>query len=353
MDFNKLIASKDYDFLRTDPHVAGRIGLITLGGSHAYGTNVEGSDVDIRGFALERQSDLIGFSNFEQLVNEKTDTVIYGFNKLIHLLLDCNPNIIEILGCKPEHYFAMSKIGKMLLDERHSFLSVKAANSFGGYATAQLRRLENAIARDKLPQSKKEEHILGSLTRSLEEFEYRYSDFPAGSVKLFIDKSERPERETEVFIEANFDKYPVRDFNIMLNTLSTVVGNYDKLNGRNHKKDEAHLNKHAMHLVRLYLMCFDILEKEKIVTYREKDRDFLLSIRNGYFMNEDGTYRQEFFDMISDYEKRLKYDKENTSLPSKPKQKQIEEFVVEINRMIVDQSEAWLFTPVSASEIIV
>ena len=46
-----------------------------------------------------------------------------------------------------------------------------------------------------------------------------------------------------------------------------------------------------MHLVRLYLMCLDILEKQEICTYRENDRDFLLSIRNGMFQNEDGTQK--------------------------------------------------------------
>lgn len=345
MDINSLINKNEYDFLRTDPHVAGRIGFLTLGGSHAYGTNVEGSDVDVRGFALERQSDLIGFSGFEQLVNEKTDTVIYGFNKLVSLLLNCNPNVIELLGCKPEHYFVMTPVGQELLNNRKLFLSQKAVNSFGGYATAQLRRLENAIARDALPQAKREEHILSSLTRSFEDFQFRYGDFPAGSASLFTDKSEREGMDTEVFIRLNVDKYPVRDFNIMLNTLSSVVSNYEKLNGRNRKKDDAHLNKHAMHLVRLYLMCFDILEKEEIVTYREKERAFLLDIRRGLFMNDDGTYRQDFFDLISEYDKRLAYDKKNTSLPQKPDMKKIEEFVILINRIIVDGNEAWLIEP--------
>ena len=118
----------------------------------------------------------------------------------------------------------------------------------------------------------------------------------------------------------------------MLNTLSSVVGNYEKLNHRNHKKDMNHLNKHAMHLVRLYLMCLDILEKEEICTYRDSDRDFLLGIRNGAFQNEDGTYRPEFFELVSDYEERLSYAKKNTSLPKSPDMKQIEEFVVAVNR---------------------
>ena len=117
-----LISSESYDFLRENPHVKDKIIFLTLGGSHAYGTNVETSDVDIRGCALNSPSDLIGLSNFEQLVNSQTDTTVYSFNKLISLLLNCNPNTIELLGCKPEHYFVMTYIGKELINARKMFL---------------------------------------------------------------------------------------------------------------------------------------------------------------------------------------------------------------------------------------
>ena len=40
----ELVASPDYDFLCTNPHLGERIMFLTLGGSHAYGTNVETSD---------------------------------------------------------------------------------------------------------------------------------------------------------------------------------------------------------------------------------------------------------------------------------------------------------------------
>lgn len=122
----------------------------------------------------------------------------------------------------------------------------------------------------------------------------------------------------------------------MINDMTNIIGNYEKLNGRNKKKDEASLNKHAMHLVRLYLMCFDILEKEEINTYRETDHDLLMSIRNGKFMQEDGTYKQEFFDMVNKLEKRLQYDKENTSLPKVPDIKIVEDFVMDVNRKAID-----------------
>lgn len=54
----------------------------------------------------------------------------------------------------------MSDLGKELIENQQLFLSKKAIKSFGGYASAQLRRLQNAIARDSLPQTEKEKHTV-------------------------------------------------------------------------------------------------------------------------------------------------------------------------------------------------
>ena len=303
----EMVSGSEYDFLRTNEHLRNRIIFLTLGGSYSYGTNVETSDVDVRGCALNSRSDLLGLTNFEQLVNTATDTTVYSFNKLINLLLNCNPNTIEMLGCKPEHYFLITDIGQEMIDNRKLFLSRRAVHSFGGYANQQLRRLENALARDKLSQERKEEHILKLMQSAVKAFESRYTSFENGSMVLYTAESPREDFDREIFADIHIDKYPVREFNSVMNDLTNVIGTYEKLNHRNHKKDDAHLNKHAMHLIRLYLMCLDILEKEDIVTYRENDHDLLMSIRSGAFQLEDGTYRQEFFDMVNEFEKRLSY----------------------------------------------
>lgn len=332
----EMVNGSSYDFLRTNEHLGNHIIFLTLGGSYSYGTNVETSDVDVRGCALNRPSDMLGLSNFEQVVNTETDTTVYAFNKLISLLLNCNPNTIEMLGCKSEHYFMLTDVGREMIENRKLFLSRRAVHSFGGYANQQLRRLENALARDRLSQERKEEHILKSMQSAVKSFESRYTAFDKGSLVLFTAASEREELDSEVFANIHLEKYPVREFNSIMNKLTSIVSAYEKLNHRNHKKDDAHLNKHAMHLIRLYLMCLDILEKEDIVTYREKDRDLLLSIRSGEYQLEDGSYRPEFFEMVNEFEKRLNYAKENTSLPDHPNMKRIEEFVMSVNRRSLD-----------------
>ena len=337
-DIKLLINSEKYEFLHTNPHLSNKIVFLTLGGSYAYGTNVDTSDIDIRGCALNSINDILGLSNFEQVVNTETDTTIYSFNKLINLLLNCNPNTIELLGCRPEQYFVITDIGKEMLDNHKMFLSQRVVKSFGGYATAQLRRLENAIARNALPQDKKEEHIRKSMESSLQQFKNNYQDFNEGSIRLYTGKSRRDDMDTEILVDINLHGFPARQFNCVMNDMTGVLGTYEHLNKRNRKKDAAHLNKHAMHLIRLYLMCLDILEKEEINTYRENERDFLLSIRNGAFQNNDGTYKKEFFDIVSEYEKRMEYAKKNTSLPVQPNMKIIEDFVISVNRRTIDES---------------
>ena len=173
-EIRSAVEGHEYDFLRNNEHLGNRIIFLTLGGSHAYGTNVEGSDVDLRGCAMNSRSDLIGLTNFEQVVNNETDTTVYSFNKLVSLLLNCNPNVIEMLGSKPEHYIIDSGIGKKMRENRKLFLSKRAVASFGGYANQQLRRLENAIARDRLPQGKREEYMKRSMENSVAAFEKKY-----------------------------------------------------------------------------------------------------------------------------------------------------------------------------------
>ena len=332
----EIISGKEYEFIRTNEHLKDKLIFLVFGGSHAYGTSTPTSDIDIRGCTFNNKADLIGMSNFEQVVETETDTTIYSFTKLVTLLLNTNPNTIEMLGCKPEHYIIFNPVAQEMIDNRRMFLSRKAAVSFGSYATQQLRRLENAVARDALMQSEKEKHILNSVKSAMMSFNDRYEIFPEGAIEIYIDKSDKEDLDSEIFIDVSLKKYPLRDYRSLWAEMNEVIKTYGKLNHRNNKKDELHLNKHAMHLMRLYLMAIDLFEKEEIITYRVDDLDLLLSIRNGKYMNADGTYQKEFFELVNEYEKRLEYAVKNSSLPAQPDYKCIEEFVMSVNERVVN-----------------
>ena len=74
---------------------------------------------------------MIGMTSYDQYTDKNTDTVIYAFNKIIRLLLECNPNTCELLGLNEEHYLYLSPIGRELLANRRVFLSRRAIQSFG------------------------------------------------------------------------------------------------------------------------------------------------------------------------------------------------------------------------------
>lgn len=316
--------SEEYEFLRKDPHLGNNILILTTAGSIAYGTNVDTSDIDVRGVCLETKQDIMGLSSFEQFEDRTTDTVIYGLKKFIALCLNCNPNVLEILGTKPEHLLCLTKQGELLRDNADLFLSRRAIQSFGNYATAQLRRLQNALARDNYPQAEKEQHILNSILGQMDHLKRTYKNFTDSEISLYIDESARAEMDTEIFIDINLKHYPLRDFKNIYSDMNNIVKDYSKLNHRNSKKDELHLNKHAMHLIRLLVTGTEILEGKGINTYREKERSFFLDIRSGKY-----SY-QEIFEMLDEYEQQFKAAAINTCLPEEPDYKRIEDLMLEI-----------------------
>lgn len=202
-----LLKSKAYGFIQSDKHLGRHVILLGLAGSYSYGTNNEKSDIDVRGVTLNRKSDLIGLTRFEQYVDTQTDTTIYSFMKMITLLLSCNPNTIELLGLNPEHYLYLHPLGQELIDNAHLFLSKRAIQSFGGYADAQLRRLQNALARDSYPQAEKEQHIFNSVKNAMYDFRKRYEPFENGAIHIYTDKALNPDFDTEIFADTNLTHY--------------------------------------------------------------------------------------------------------------------------------------------------
>jgi len=118
--------------------------FITRHGSHAYGTNLPTSDLDLRGVCIAPKVNYLGFqphNRFEQAEQHEPDFTIFDIRKFFLLACDCNPNVLELLYTDPSDHLVLSPEWERIREKRDSFLSRKAKHTFSGYATAQLKRI--------------------------------------------------------------------------------------------------------------------------------------------------------------------------------------------------------------------
>ncbi len=304
--------------MRINKNLGNNIICLGLGGSHAYGTNIETSDLDIRGIAINHADDLLLGHDFEEVIDRKTDTTVYSMRKAFNLLSKCNPNMVEILGLHNDQIFVTSPAWQKIQQNKDLFLSKRCISTFGGYANAQLRRLETKSARE-LGAAQKEKYILGSIENSGETWAEKYARNKNDKFNIYIDKSDNPDEGEILFVDATISHYPFRDFATAISQYNSIIRDYDKMGTRNSKAIEhGKLGKHMMHLVRLYYMVFDILEKGEINTYREKEHDMLMSIRNGEYLIDKVKPKDEFYRLVDQLQERLERDKATTLLPPDP-----------------------------------
>jgi predicted nucleotidyltransferase len=316
MDMNDLLAKPEYDFIRTNPDLRNVIYLV-MSGSRAYGTDTPDSDTDLRGVLVEPKHRLLGLEPFEQFEELRTDTVIFGLKKFAALLSKANPNTIELLGVDEDCIVIMTVKGELLRSNSGLFLSARVASSFGNYAIAQLRRLQNALYRDSFTEDQKLEHLATTLNARMDHFQRTYSDFGGGKIEL--SSSDRG-----LLFDIDLKDYPVVDFVGIYSEMTSIVRSYNKLNHRNNKKSDKHLYKHAMHLIRLLMTGTDILLGKGIVTRRSEEQALLMEIRDG------GMAFEEVFSLVSEFQKKFHSAASQTQLPYEPDGKAIDDLLIKI-----------------------
>ena len=382
LNIEKIVYSPEYSFLGQEECLKNTL-FVTFGGSIAYGLNTPESDIDIRGVCLNSTQSILGggflqkfdspnaihgVEGFEQYTDPKTDTTIYTLNKFIKLIYKCNPNTIEMLGCKPEHYCIFGP-AKYLLDHSKVFLSKLAYESFAGYARGQFQRLKNAVGKDSNGSFSQTVSLADSISRLNKHLEREYENYRTDMLEILItDNNGEPiyvngvkavaEDMSLLFTDelkivdikgtqfspdlvqlrfnVHFDKLTTSEFSSVTNEINTTLKEFTKTVGhRNKKKDEYHLCKHAMHLLRLYMMGYDILTKEQIITFREDEHDMLMDIKSGsprWFNGKNFT--KEFYDLVSQYEEKLSDAVRHTKLPDVPDTKKVIDILDYYNRKV-------------------
>ena len=135
-----------------------------ISGSRAYGLARAHSDEDIRGiFALPSNGYLSIESPINMVSDERNDIVYYSLRRVMELIKQSNPNIIELLFTPEDCIKFKSPFIEALFQARQEFISLQLYDAFVGFAQTQLKKSRGQNKWVNKPQSpslpKKEDFI--------------------------------------------------------------------------------------------------------------------------------------------------------------------------------------------------
>lgn len=115
-----------------------------VAGSQLYGTATPESDIDIRGVELEDNRYILGLENKEHtVIQSNEDRTIYTLKFFAKLLLENNPNIVELLYVDvfDNNVYYRNEWLQFVQVARLYAMSQKIRQTFAGYALSQLKKI--------------------------------------------------------------------------------------------------------------------------------------------------------------------------------------------------------------------
>lgn len=129
----------NFDKIRND----GRLLYEYIRGSHAYGLNVETSDIDTSGIFVCPSTELLGLpSRYKDMVADaKSDNTWYEIGKFIHMLSTSNPTALESLFIPKDKIIGdIHPLMMPIIENKDKFITQGCFNPIFGYAYAQIKK---------------------------------------------------------------------------------------------------------------------------------------------------------------------------------------------------------------------
>jgi len=140
------------------------VGLLGYAGSMAHGTQDDQTDdIDMMGIFISPLSHYLGLTTIDHAIKVdvmgKYDFCLYEIRKYFKLLLNNNPNVMSLMFLPDNMYLTQKRWGKRIVDSRGLFMSKKLHKSFGGYAWAQIIKMERSCTNQAYQGAKRKERF--------------------------------------------------------------------------------------------------------------------------------------------------------------------------------------------------
>ena len=236
---------------------------------------------------------------------------------------------VQIIG-NVEYAYTQGLTQAQRKENYDKFLSIRAVSSFGGFANAQFNRMKHSLIANGQNPDTELEMLKHSLDNAMTAFNATHQGTAIDvQIRMVSDqelKRIHPEIKTaseydkhHILVNGHFNEVDVTDFKTVISELHKIQSEYGKLNKENTKKTDIKLAKHMMDLVYIYLVGADLNSGKGMITYREKEHDMLMDIRNMKYLTSDGLkVKSDFYDLLNDVEKEYMYTAKNCVLPEEP-----------------------------------
>lgn len=336
---------------------------MTRHGSHAYGTSLPTSDVDIRGIFVAPKVYYLGATKIiEQVDQREPDLCIFELRKFLRLAAEANPNVLELLFTDPEDHIIEHKLARTLIDNRQIFITRRVKHTFHGYAHAQMKRIKthrkwllnpveiqptrkdfNLPERTVIPADQLEA-AKAMISKRVDEWTWHHLESVGPDLRIalqeeftrrLVEITSWSDVSEKVWLSAGRSLGFDENFLLLMDQerryhakLREFQQYQEWKRSRNQARAELEAkhgfdSKHAMHLVRLARCCVEVL-RTGVLQVRRHDAEELLSIRNGAW---------DFDQLLEWFEKQsVEIEKADieSHLPNKPDIRDIDDLCMAI-----------------------
>lgn len=275
-------------------------------GSHLYGLNTPESDEDYFSVFLPTSEDLLSLNKVKVVDNstksssedrrntsEDKDDKEYSLPFFIKLLLDNNPNIIEVLFATPDCIEVCEPEFKILMDNCDKIVSTKTFHTFTGYAFSQKKKLE----------TKRERY--GSLLQSIDWMnEYFSEDVYNSKAKLTEDDAEKLNSNLKYYKGSKGDTSSFHKGMPVADIYNQLCAERDKYGWRVKTDSFMKLGydrKFAYHLIRILAEGIELLSTGKLsYPLTGSVKDDIMSVKQGELPLDDVFALYEKYKVVCD-----------------------------------------------------